>query len=89
MNVPAELVKCDPENSFVICPGRKAAMQAGEFFYDFARDGWVDVHAPARAPIGLRGRYFNEEPMPPMLLEGCPFCSRALPTLQPAGSDCD
>lgn len=57
-------------------------MRAGEFLYDFARDGWVHVHAAKREPLGDRGRYFNEEPLPLLLLEGCPFCGRALPAIE-------
>lgn len=79
--MPAELVKCDPDNSFVVCPERKEAMQRGEFLYDFARGGWIHVNGAGRTPLGDRGRYFNEGPLPPMLLEGCPWCGRALPLL--------
>ncbi len=88
MNLPVGLVKCDPDNSFVICPERKAAMVAGDFFYDFARDGWVHLHGAARTPLGDRGRYFNEGPLPAMLItEICPFCGGGLPSLSRASSD--
>lgn len=71
MSHPQEVVKCDPDNSFVICPERKAAMSAGEFFYDFDRGRYFN-----EGPLP-----------PMLFTEICPFCGAGLPTLTHNGGD--
>ena len=83
-------LRCDPTNELIACAERKAATQRGEFFHDYRLGGWVYVHTPPRRPLGARGHYFNEGPLPPMLhTEICPFCGGGLPELATPPSDCD